>query len=179
MNGETNQEHTIHPSVFSFEPYPPQQPIIWNQANPFTNSQFVASTTFFPQNNVPQLSTSLPSFGNTTPPSLSFSNTTPPSFGNTTPPNFGNTTPASFGNRTSASFGNTTSPSFGGTSPVQQHFLGNSLQSPTSNSFPQGFSFGSPQNNQEVVQFPFQISQPNYELGHKTIRCKRKTDSPS
>ncbi|KAJ8967196.1 hypothetical protein NQ314_003026 [Rhamnusium bicolor] len=41
------------------------------------------------------------------------------------------------------------------------------------------YSFGAPKPTQDVVQFPFQVT--NHGFGHRTIqsmRCKRKTDSP-
>lgn len=131
MTGEPNQEHSVHPSVFSFEPYPPPQPIIWNQANPFANSQLIPSTTnsFFQQISVPQSPVAVPQFGGTSLP--------PPA-----------------------------------------NMLENTIQVHNANNFAQGFSFGSPQVNEGVVQFPFQISQSNHEFAHKPIRYKRKTDSP-
>lgn len=45
---------------------------------------------------------------------------------------------------------------------------------------PVNFSFGTPRPVQDVVQFPFQIT--NTGFGQRTvhtIRCKRKTDSPT
>lgn len=133
MTGEPSQEHSVHPSVFSFDPYPPTQPIMWNQANPFANSQFIQNPTniLFQQINVPPPSQTLPPFGN-----VPF--------------------------------------------PVETNVLGN-VQATHSNDFMQGFSFGGPkpqQPSEGVVQFPFQISQVPHGFEHKTIRCKRKTDSP-
>lgn len=131
MTGEPNHRQTVHPSVFSFEPYPPTDPIIWNQANPFTNSQFIQSPTnnLFHHINVPQSSVNLPPF-----PSNAF--------------------------------------------PMQANESSNAVQTTNSNSYMQGFSFGSPQANEGVVQFPFHISQVNHGFEYKSYRCKRKTDSP-
>lgn len=131
MTREPNQQQSVHPSVFSFEPYPPTQPIIWNQANPFVNSQFIQNPTneLFPHINVPHPPVNLPPF-----PSNAF--------------------------------------------PVQAYNPPNVIEATNSNSIPQGFSFGNTQASEGVVQFPFQISQVNLGFEYKSIRCKRKTDSP-
>lgn len=130
MTGEPNQEQSVHPSVFRFDPYPPTQQIVWNQTDPFTNSQFSQSPShsLFQHISVPQSSAHFSPFG-------------------------------------------------GSPFPIQTNVLGHAAQAMNSN-LVQGFSFGSPQQNEGVVHFPFQISQINHGLEHKTIRCKRKTDSP-
>lgn len=129
MTGDPNQEQSVHPSVFSFDPYPPTQQVIWNQTDPFANSQFtqIPSHNLIQQINVPQSTVNLSQLGD-------------------------------------SSF-------------QVQSVLGNTAQVSNPN-FMQGFSFGSQQQNEGVVHFPFQISQINHGLEHKTIRCKRKTDSP-
>lgn len=131
MTGEPNQQQSVHPSVFSFEPYPPTQPIVWNQANPFANPPFIQnpSNEAFRHLNVFETPSNLPPFP---------SNALPP----------------------------------------QAHSSPNVIQSTSSDNFMQGFSFGRPQQNEGVVQFPFHISQVYNEFENKGIRCKRKTDSP-
>lgn len=131
MTGEPHQEQSLHPSVFGFDTYPPQQQISWNQTNPFVNTQLVPSpsNTLFQHISIPPQ---------------------PPV----------NLQP--FQSYISSVYSN----------------IGSNTQQCNVSTIPQGFSFGVQQPSEGVVQFPFHIAQVNHGFGHKTIRCKRKTDSP-